>query len=74
MKNPIRVVLFVLAMLLAMPPTWAYDKDKLYQIVSVKFPDKACLGQHKRHPEFPVVTRESRRNSRKPRGSPVIAR
>src|SRR5574337_1378184 len=24
------------------------------------------LGQHKRHPEFPVVTRESRRNSRKP--------
>ena len=41
MKNPIRVVLFVLAMLLAMPPTWAYDKDKLYQIVSVKFPDKA---------------------------------
>src|SRR5574337_929786 len=23
------------------------------------------LGQHKRHPEFPVVTRESRRNSRK---------
>ena len=41
MKNPIRVVLFVLAMLLAMPPTWAYDKNKLYQIVSVKFPDKA---------------------------------
>ncbi|MBR4922688.1 MAG: beta-galactosidase, partial [Bacteroidaceae bacterium] len=28
-------------MLLAMPPTWAYDKNKLYQIVSVKFPDKA---------------------------------
>src|SRR5574337_2154583 len=24
-----------------------------------------CLGRHKRHPEFPVVTRESRRNSRK---------
>src|SRR5574337_1327010 len=24
-----------------------------------------CLGQHKRQPEFPVVTRESRRNSRK---------
>ena len=41
MKNPIRVVLFVLAILLAMPPTWAYDKNKLYQIVSVKFPDKA---------------------------------
>ena len=30
--------------------------------------DWTCLGQHKRHPEFPVVTRE------KPRGSPVIAR
>src|SRR5574337_1561917 len=27
--------------------------------------DWTCLGQHKRHPEFPVVTRESRRNSRK---------
>src|SRR5574340_1520629 len=27
--------------------------------------DRTCLGQHKRHPEFPVVTRESRRNSRK---------
>src|SRR5574337_451952 len=28
--------------------------------------DWTSLGQHKRHPEFPVVTRESRRNSRKP--------
>src|SRR5574337_1249643 len=27
--------------------------------------DWTSLGQHKRHPEFPVVTRESRRNSRK---------
>src|SRR5574342_594985 len=27
--------------------------------------DWTCLGQHKRHPDFPVVTRESRRNSRK---------
>src|SRR5574337_1968893 len=27
--------------------------------------DWTCLGQHKRHSEFPVVTRESRRNSRK---------
>src|SRR5574337_1204759 len=27
--------------------------------------DWTCLGQHKRHPEFLVVTRESRRNSRK---------
>src|SRR5574341_13544 len=27
--------------------------------------DWTCLGQHKRHPEFPVVTREYRRNSRK---------
>src|SRR5574340_1303461 len=27
--------------------------------------DWTCLGQHKRQPEFPVVTRESRRNSRK---------
>src|SRR5574342_348560 len=26
--------------------------------------DWTSLGQHKRHPEFPVVTRESRRNSR----------
>ena len=26
--------------------------------------DWTCLGQHKRQPEFPVVTRESRRNSR----------
>ena len=28
------------------------------------------LGQHKRHPEFPVLTRESRRNSRKTRCFP----
>ena len=28
--------------------------------------DWTCLGQHKGHPELPVVTRESRRNSRKP--------
>src|SRR5574337_991397 len=27
--------------------------------------DWTCLGQHKRQPEFPVVTQESRRNSRK---------
>ena len=27
--------------------------------------DWTSLGQHKRHPEFPVVTRESRCNSRK---------
>src|SRR5574342_666033 len=27
--------------------------------------DWTCLGQHKRHPEFPVVTRESHRNLRK---------
>ena len=27
--------------------------------------DWTCLGQHKRQPEFPVVTRESRPNSRK---------
>src|SRR5574337_886737 len=27
--------------------------------------DWTSLGQHKRHPEFPVVPRESRRNSRK---------
>src|SRR5574340_1819461 len=27
--------------------------------------DWTCLGQHKRQPECPVVTRESRRNSRK---------
>ena len=27
--------------------------------------DWTCLGQHKRQPEFPVVTRESRRKSRK---------
>ena len=26
--------------------------------------DCTSLGQHKRHPEFPVVSRESRRNSR----------
>ena len=31
--------------------------------------DWSCLGKHKRQPEFPVVTRESRRNSRKTTGS-----
>ena len=40
--------------------------------------DWTSLGQHKRHPEFPVVTRESCHNSRKttrfPPPSPVIAR
>ena len=33
--------------------------------VATRVEDWTCLGQHKRHPEFPVVTRESRRNSRK---------
>ena len=32
---------------------------------SSRVEDWTCLGQHKRHHEFPVVTRESRRNSRK---------
>src|SRR5574342_545453 len=32
---------------------------------ATRMEDWTCLGQHKRHPEFPVVTRESRRNSRK---------
>ena len=41
---------------------------------ATRMEDWTCLGQHKRHPEFPVVTRESRRNSSKTRGSPVIAR
>ena len=40
MKKMTRMVLWALAMLIALP-SWAYDKDKLYQIVSVKFPDKA---------------------------------
>ena len=40
MKKTTRFVLFALMALLA-APSWAYDKDKLYQIVSVKFPDKA---------------------------------
>lgn len=39
MMNRNRLVLFALAVLLA-APSWAYDKDKLYRIVSVKFPDK----------------------------------
>ena len=39
MKKMTKIVLFALAVLLA-APSWAYDKDKLYQIVSVKFPDK----------------------------------
>ena len=32
---------------------------------ATRMEDWTCLGQHKRHPEFPVVIRESRRNSRK---------
>ena len=32
---------------------------------ATRMEDWTSLGQHKRHPEFPVVTRESRRNSRK---------
>ena len=39
MKKMTRLVLFALMALLT-APSWAYDKDKLYQIVSVKFPDK----------------------------------
>ena len=39
MKKMTHLVLFALMALLA-APSWAYDKDKLYQIVSVKFPDK----------------------------------
>src|SRR5574341_20280 len=34
---------------------------------ATRMEDWTCLGLHKRHPEFPVVTRESRRNSRKTR-------
>ena len=52
-----------------------YQPDRpLVESEHFKREDWTCLGQHKRQPEFPVVTRESRRNSRKPRGSPVIAR
>ena len=40
MNRTTRFVLFAL-MALLVAPSWAYDKDKLYQIVSVKFPDKA---------------------------------
>ena len=36
--------------------------------------DWTSLGQQKRKPEFPVVTQESRHNSRKPRRSLFIAR
>ena len=32
---------------------------------ATRMEDWTSLGQHKRHPECPVVTRESRRNSRK---------
>src|SRR5574337_51168 len=32
---------------------------------ATRMEDWTCLGQHKRQPEFPVVTRESRRNSGK---------
>src|SRR5574338_452324 len=32
---------------------------------ATRMEDWTCLGQHKRHPEFPVVTRESRHKSRK---------
>ena len=32
---------------------------------ATRMEDWTSLGQHKRHPEFPVVTRESRCNSRK---------
>src|SRR5574337_748737 len=32
---------------------------------ATRMEDWTCLGQHKRQPEFPVVTRESPRNSRK---------
>src|SRR5574337_420816 len=32
---------------------------------ATRMEDWTCLGQHKRQPEFPVVIRESRRNSRK---------
>ena len=35
---------------------------------ATRMEDWTSLGQQKRHPEFPVVTRE------KPRGSPVIER
>ena len=39
MKKMTRLFLFALMALLT-APSFAYDKDKLYQIVSVKFPDK----------------------------------
>ena len=41
---------------------------------ATRMEDWTCLGQHKRQPEFPIVTRESRRNSRKTTWFPVIAR
>ncbi|CAD7000773.1 unnamed protein product [Ceratitis capitata] len=36
--------------------------------------DWTSLGQHKRHPEFPVVIENPATPREKPRGSPVIAR
>ena len=34
-------------------------------LLVTRMEDCTSLGQHERHPEFPVVTRESHRNSRK---------
>ena len=41
---------------------------------ATRMEDWTCLGKHKRQPEFPVVTRESHRNSRKTTWLPLIAR
>ena len=43
MKKMTRILLFALAVL-GVAPSWAYDKDKLYQIVSVKFPAFAACS------------------------------
>ena len=36
-----------------------------WESFATRMEDWTCLGQHKRQPEFPGVTRESRRNSKK---------
>src|SRR5574340_105000 len=43
----------------------AVTREQCPASVATRVEDWTCLGQHKRHPEFPVVIRESRRNSRK---------
>ena len=56
----------IITLIFGLPAIHHVNKFSVNKSYKINIPAiTLLLGQHKRHPEFPVVTRESRRNSRK---------